>query len=446
MIALPEVFALPKTAPVVDAGMAPDVTVFETVESEVRSYCRTFPAVFRRAKGAHLYDETGRRWIDFFAGAGALNYGHNPEFIKQQLIAYLEDDGLTHGLDMYSSAKRTFLERFRDVVLAPRGLDYKVQFCGPTGANAVEAALKLARLVTGRTTVAGFTGGWHGMSAACLSVTGNREHRQSAGTPLPFTVMLPYPVGPYPMPGSLAYIESLLADSNSGLDLPAAFLLETLQSEGGIYAAPPEWLRGLRRICDRYGILMIVDDIQVGCGRTGSFFSFEEAGVVPDIVTLSKSIGGYGLPMSLVLMKPEIDRWKPAQHTGTFRGNQLAFVAAAAALDLWRDGRLEAEVARKAAVVRLYLEERLGGCDGIELRGRGLMIGIDLVQAAGGGETAKRAGRLAFERGLVIERCGRDDTVLKVMPPLTIEDDVLREGLEILVGAIRDALDTAGQA
>jgi diaminobutyrate-2-oxoglutarate transaminase len=417
-----------------------NTAVFEARESNVRGYCRSFPTVFARAKGALQWDESGRRYVDFFSGAGALNYGHNPDAIKRRLLDYLESDGVSHALDMYTQAKRTFLETFRDVVLEPRGLDYKVQFCGPTGANSVEAALKLARLNKGRSQVASFTGGWHGMTAACLSVCGNRENREAAGVPLPFTTIFPFPEGPYKPADSLGQLEWLFADPNSGLDKPAAIILETLQSEGGIYAAPVDWLRGLRALCDRHDVLLIADDIQVGCGRTGSFFSFERAGIVPDMVCLSKSIGGYGQPMSLLLMRPELDTWKPGQHTGTFRGNQLAFVAATAALEFWRDPEFVAGIAERSGRLRSFLVEQVAPLHpALEVRGVGMMWGIDL-SGVGGPDLAKAVGNACFKEGLIIERCGRDDTVLKLMAPLNIALPELEEGLAILGNALKRAI------
>jgi diaminobutyrate-2-oxoglutarate transaminase len=399
--------------------------IFERYESNVRSYCRSFPVVFQRAKGAELFDESGRRYIDFFAGAGALNYGHNPDFIQEKLIAYLRSDSVSHALDMFTVAKRDFLTRFVDIVLAPRSLDYKVQFVGPTGADAVEAALKLARLATGRHTMAAFTGGWHGMTTGCLQVTSDRDTRATAGAPLAFTTFLPYADGPVSGDDSLARIEAIFDDASSGVETPAAMIVETVQSEGGVYVAPVEWLRGLRSICDRHGILLIVDDVQVGCGRTGSFFSFERAGVEPDIVCLSKSIGGYGLPMSLVLMRRKLDVWKRAQHTGTFRGNQLAFIAASAALEHWKDDRFSESITRKGELVR-------GSLLGQQLRGIGLLHGVELESP----EHAKEAAARCFEKGLVIERCGRGGTVLKIMPPLTIDESLLVAGCEILAEAV----------
>ncbi len=295
------------------------VEVFNNYESNVRSYCRNFKDVFYKAKNAVIFDELGREYIDFFAGAGALNYGHNNEYIKDKVIAYLLEDGIIHGLDMHTVAKGEFIEKFIEGVLKPKGLDYKLQFCGPTGTNAVEAALKLARKVKNRTGIFSFMGGFHGMSLGSLSVTGNIQHRKGAGLPLQNVTFMPYPYGFMKHFDTLDYMESVLNDPNSGIDVPAAVIVETVQAEGGIIVAPTEWLRRLRDLCNRYDILLICDEIQVGCGRTGSFFSFENAEIIPDMVVLSKSIGGYGLPMSLLLLKPELDIWKPGEHNGTFR-------------------------------------------------------------------------------------------------------------------------------
>lgn len=412
------------------------IAIFERLESNVRTYCRSFPTVFKKAKGALLLDEAGRTYIDFLAGAGALNYGHNPDFIKHRLVEHLLDDGVTQGLDLHTTTKRAFLDAFEQIVLAPRGLDYKVQFCGPTGANSIEAALKLARMATKRCNVVSFTGGWHGMSAGCLAVTGNQEHRAAAGAPLHSVVRCPYPTGPVPIANGLELLDSWFSDSSSGVELPAAVILETVQAEGGIYVAPTEWLRKLREFCSKFGILMIVDDVQAGCGRTGSFFSFERAGITPDIVCLSKSIGGYGLPMSLVLMRRELDCWQPGQHTGTFRGNQLAYVAATAALELWQDHEFAESVQYRSQLIEQFLQERISASHPrITYRGLGMIWGVDMSQV-GSTATAKRVSKRCFDTGLIIERCGRDDETLKILPPLNINENHLVAGLEILAAAI----------
>jgi diaminobutyrate-2-oxoglutarate transaminase len=329
--------------------IAMNVSIFEQYESDVRGYCRNFPTVFDTAKGAWMTDTNGRKYLDFFSGAGVLNYGHNPDRLKEALIAYLERDGITHTLDMYSDAKRRFIERFVEVILAPRKMDYKLQFPGPTGTNAVEAALKLARKVTGRERVVNFTNAFHGMTLGSLAVTGNGFKRAGAGVPLNHTHAVPFDGYMGEDVDTLDYLEALLTDDGSGLDLPAAVILETVQAEGGVNVASNAWLRRLREITRKHEVLLIVDDIQVGCGRTGSFFSFEAAGIDPDIVTLSKSLSGYGLPFALVLFKPELDQWAPGEHNGTFRGHCPAFVTATAALDFWADPWLEKSVWPRAS-------------------------------------------------------------------------------------------------
>ena len=322
------------------------MNVFEKYESEVRSYSRSFPTVFKKAKGYKLWDENDKEYIDFFAGAGTLNYGHNNDDMKKLLIKYIEEDSITHSLDMATAARGKFLIRFNEVILEPRNLDYRVMFTGPTGTNAVESALKLARKVTGRQNVISFTNAFHGMTIGSLSVTGNSSKRRGAGVPLNHSVSMPFE-NYLSNNGSIEYIERYLEDQGSGLDLPAAIILETVQGEGGINAASDEWLRNIEKICRRFDILLIVDDIQAGCGRTGTFFSFERAGITPDIVTLSKSISGYGLPMAITLFKSEHDIWKPAEHNGTFRGNNLAFIAATEALSYWVNDNFTKEIDEK---------------------------------------------------------------------------------------------------
>ncbi|MER7110098.1 aspartate aminotransferase family protein [Streptomyces sp. NPDC000229] len=407
-------------------------------ESEVRSYSRKFPAVFARGRGSFLYDEDGREYLDFFCGSGALNYGHNPPALKARLLDHIAADGLTHGLDLLTVAKREFLDALHDTVLAPRGLDHRVQFCGPTGTNAVEAALKLARKATGRRGTVSFYGGFHGVSAGSLAVTGNLEVRASLGLDPHGTVFVPYPEGPTGSFDTLAYLERMVADSASGNPPPAAVILETVQSDGGVYCAPPEFLRGLRDFTRRHGIVLIVDDIFAGCGRTGEFFSFEEAGITPDLVTLSKSISGYGLPMALLLIAPELDVWAPGEHSGTFRGNQLAFVTATAALGHWSDPDFLERLTANAGTLARFAA-RVTAEHGLPVRGRGLVAGVD----TGDPERARRIQQRCFQDGLVVERCGRADEVLRVLPPLTIDEEDLARGLAVITAAISATEATA---
>ncbi|MFE2997621.1 diaminobutyrate--2-oxoglutarate transaminase [Nocardia sp. NPDC059246] len=413
---------------------SPDMTVFADLESNVRGYCRSWPTVFDTASGAWLRDESGREYLDFFAGAGALNYGHNNPVLKQSLLEYIAGDGLTHGLDMSTVAKRDLLQSLRDRILQPRGLDYKVQFPGPTGANAVEAALKLARKVTGRTEILNFTNAFHGMTLGALSVTGNAAKRAGAGVPLQHATSMPF--DGY-LSGadddSFEWMERVLDDASSGLDSPAAVIVETVQGEGGVNLASVQWLRKLAGLCSAREILLIVDDVQMGCGRTGPFFSFEMAGITPDIVTLSKSIGGYGLPMALVLFKPELDLWKPGEHNGTFRGNNPAFVTARAALEhYWADDALEAATQAKGERIDRALTGMSAAFDGVGARGRGLVHGLVFDDAS----QAEKVCAAAFQRGLLVETSGPEDEVVKLLPPLTITDYELDHGLELLAASL----------
>jgi diaminobutyrate-2-oxoglutarate transaminase len=404
-------------------------------ESRVRSYSRRWPAVFGRAAGSWLYGTDGTPYLDFFAGAGALNYGHNDPVLKQALLDYLAQDGVTHALDMWTEPRADLLEMLEQKILAPRGLDYKVVFPGPAGANAVEAALKLARKVTGKTWVAYFSNAFHGMTLGALSVNGNPDVRRSAGIELPHCVELPFDEHLT----DVADLEGVLAASAGGLDGTAAVIVETVQGEGGINTAREEWLRELAAVCGRHQILLIVDDIQMGCGRTGAFFSFEDAGIQPDIVCLSKSISGYGLPMALTLIRPELDVWKPAEHNGTFRGFSLAFVTGAEALRVyWSDDELEKATRTKGERVAGGLEQIAGAYPEARLstRGRGLARGLKTPV----GEFADQISTAAFERGLLVETCGPDGEVVKLLPPLSVADDEIDRALEILDESVRSAL------
>jgi diaminobutyrate-2-oxoglutarate transaminase len=413
------------------------LAVFDRLESEVRSYVRSFPVLFDRGVGTTLTAADGQEYLDFFGGAGALNYGHNNPAFKQALLDYIERDGIVHSLDLATTAKRKFIEAFEQYILKPRGLTYKLQFTGPTGANAVEAALKLARQVTRRSTVVSFTGSYHGVSAGSLAATANKEMRAAAGFPLAHVVSLPYEGYLGDSFDTIEYFEKLLQDPGSGLDKPAAVILEAVQGEGGINTASVDWLQRLRDLTSRHGILLILDDIQAGVGRTGKFFSFELAGIVPDIVTLSKSLSAYGTPMALVLIKPDLDVWAPAAHTGTFRGNNLAFVTARAALETyWSDTKFEEQIARKSAILAKELASISSEHPtlGLGVRGRGLMYGLVSPKDR---TLPGRVSKEAFARRLMLETAGSYGEVLKFMPALTIAEPDLHRGLSI----IRDSIN-----
>ncbi len=420
-----------------------DLEIFDRYESQVRSYCRSFPTVFARAQGSRLYDSDGKAYLDFFAGAGVLNYGHNHPALKSALLEYIASDGITHGLDMATEAKAAFLESFQRLILAPRGMPHKVQFPGPTGTNSVEAALKLARKAKGREKIVSFTNAFHGMTLGSLSVSGNAFKRAGAGLALAHSESMPYCGYFGEGVNTLEYLDRLISDAGSGVDLPAGVIVETIQAEGGINVADAEWLRGLQALCRKHDMVFIVDDIQVGCGRTGTFFSFDGMGIEPDIVCLSKSLSGYGLPLAVTLLKPELDIWEPGEHNGTFRGHNLAFVTARRALELfWSDDGLSRRIEAKAELIGKALRRicnkypQAGG----RVKGRGLLQGIEFAHT----ELAGAASRQAFERGLIIETSGAADQVLKLLPPLTISEADLQLGLRIIEQSLVAALDELG--
>lgn len=411
--------------------------IFDEIESEVQSYALFFPRVFHKAQGEFIYDEDDNQYLDFLAGAGTLNYGHNHPVFKKKLLQYIQEDGITHGLDMHTKAKREFLDTFNEKILKPRGLDYVMQFTGPTGTNAVEAALKLARNVTGRENIIAFTNAFHGVSLGSLAATGNSYHRGAAGVSLSGTFRMPYDGYLGDDIDTTAYLDKVLLDSSSGIDLPAAVIVETVQGEGGINAASFEWLRNLESVCRKHDILLIIDDIQAGCGRTGTYFSFEEAGIKPDIITLSKSLSGYGIPFAVVLIKPELDQWKPGEHTGTFRGNNFAFVTAKAAIDLyWTDDKFSKEIQRKGQYAAQRLDEIADnyGEGNFTSCGRGMFLGINCVN----GDIAGKITHNCFQNGLMIETSGADDQVVKFLCPLIISDENLKKGIDIIEQAVKE--------
>lgn len=418
---------------------------FEQHESGIRSYCRSFPVIFDQARGAELITTEGKTYIDFLAGAGTLNYGHNHPVLKQALIEYLQNDGLTHGLDMYSAAKERFLEVFHRLILEPRGLDkHVVQFTGPTGTNAVEAALKLARKVTGRSNVISFTNGFHGVSVGALAATGNQHHRGAAGVPLTDVSRMPYANYFGDKVNTISMMDKLLSDPSSGVDKPAAVIVEVVQGEGGLNAASADWMRKLEKICRKHDMLLIVDDIQAGCGRTGSFFSFEEMGIKPDIITLSKSLSGFGLPFAVVLLRRELDQWEPGEHNGTFRGNNHAFVTAAAALEhFWTSDEFANSVKAKGAIIRERMQKivRRHGPDSLFVKGRGMMIGISCPD----GDTAAAICAEAFEHGLVIETSGNHSQVVKCLCPLIISEEQINKAMDILDAAFAKVMAVGAQ-
>ena len=409
--------------------------IFEKYESEVRSYCRKYPVIFDRAVNDTIFSESGDAYIDFLSVAGSMNYGHNNPFIKSAVLDYLSEDRIINSLDMYTKAKERFIQAFEEEILIPRGLYYKIMCCGPTGTNAVEAAVKLARKNKGRKNIFAFAGAFHGMTLGSLALTTDQLSRNGAGVSLNDVTFVPYDGTSY----SIDYIKAILSDDHSGIEKPSAMILETVQAEGGINVASIDWLKKIRKICTENDILLIIDEIQVGNGRTGRFFSFERADIVPDMVILSKSVSGFGLPMSLLLMKRELDIFQPAEHNGTFRGNQLAFVGGTAAIHFYNETGLERKVQFHSKQIETYLKDKLLPLDKrLSIRGIGMIWGIDFSRIDP--SLAMTAVHKAFQNKLIVEVAGRNDCVLKIMPPLTISDDTLQKGLHILKDSVSDIL------
>lgn len=412
-------------------------SIFKRRESDARSYCRGFDTTFTRAQGSELTNMRGKVYIDFLAGCSSLNYGHNDPDMKQALLDHITSDGLAHALDMHTDAKAAFLTAFEAHILKPRDLDHKVMFTGPTGANAVEAAMKIARKVTGRSNIIAFTNGFHGVTMGALAATGNGYHRNGAGTTLNGVTRMPYDGYFAGSCDTADFLEAMLKDRSSGIDAPAAIILETVQGEGGLNVASTKWVQRVAQLAKEYGALLIVDDIQAGCGRTGTFFSFEKMGVTPDIITLAKSVSGFGLPMALMLVRPEHDVFGPAEHNGTFRGNTHAFVTARVAIEkFWSDGRFEQDIADKAEMLEAAFETMGEMVPGSRLKGRGMMRGLDVKSGSLAAEICARA----FANGLIIETSGNEDQVVKVLAPLTTPEKTFREGLSILLDATRDVI------
>ncbi len=415
-----------------------DTSIYERRESSVRSYCRRFPTVFTKASGAIMTDADGRDYIDFLAGCSSLNYGHNDPDMKAALIEHISADGVAHGLDMHTNAKSAFLAAFERLILQPRSMDHRMMFVGPTGANAVEAALKLARKATGRTNVIAFTTGFHGVTLGALAATGNLYNRGGAGQLLSGVTRMPYDGALGPDIDTAEVLATMLDEPSGGIEPPAAIILETVQGEGGLNPASPAWVRRVAEIARNSGALLIIDDIQAGTGRTGTFFSFEKMGVEPDIVTMAKSLSGFGLPFAALLVKPQYDVFGPAEHNGTFRGNNHAFVTARVALEkFWADDTFQNTIQQRAAYLKERLTKIAKQLPSSRLKGRSMFLGIDV----GSGKLAGDICAQCFKDGLIIETSGSRDQVVKVLAPLTIDPDTFKRGLDILESAVAKVVE-----
>ncbi|HEX4917589.1 MAG TPA: diaminobutyrate--2-oxoglutarate transaminase [Limnobacter sp.] len=411
------------------------IRTFQKNESEARSYCRSFPTLFVKAKGSVMTDMHGVEYLDFLSGAGSLNYGHNDPEMKSALLDYIADDGIGHSLDMHSAAKARFIDVFNRYILKPRGMQYRMQFTGPTGTNSVEAAIKLARKITGRKQVIAFTNGFHGVTQGALACTANSHHRGPSMATLCGVDRYPYDGYMGEDVDTTEYLEKMLTDKSSGQDAPAAVIVEGVQGEGGLNPASMAWLKNLARVTRKAGAMLILDEIQAGVGRAGSFFSFEGAGIEPDLICLSKSLSGMGLPLAVTLIRPDLDFWKPGEHNGTFRGNCHAFITAASSIEkYWSNPAFERGIAQRATIVEESLSSILkaNGNVSVRLKGRGMMQGIEMASGA----LADEVVATCFEKKLIIETCGNEGQVVKVFAALNIELDDLRRGLRVLEEAV----------
>lgn len=422
-----------------------NMNTFETWESDIRGYCRLYPTVFTKASNSRQYDENGKSYIDFFAGAGVLNFGHNNPKMKKALVEFIESDGVAHSLDMYTTQKRDFIEQFVNTIMKPRNMNHKLQFMGPTGTNSVELALKMARKATGRRMVVAFNHAFHGMTLGALACTTNNHFRHAAGVALDNVMHLPFGCEKRCEgcnlgcgPDAIDHLRAQLEDSSSGLELPAAFIVEPIQAEGGVNVASKEWLQKVQKLAHDVGALFILDDIQAGCGRTGSYFSFDGMDLDPDIITLAKGLGGFGTPIAMNLIKPEYDKlWKPGEHTGTFRGQGMSFVAGKVGLSYFEDDEFLAETRRKGQIMQERIEAIVAEHSGkpFQQRGKGMMQALDV----GDGAIAKQIASTCFENGMLCGAVGTGGKALKLIPPLTIPDEDLKEGLDIFEKAVRAA-------
>jgi len=415
------------------------LNTFDELESNVRYYCRRWPTVFSSAQGAHLVDEAGSEYLDFFAGAGALSYGHNNPVLVDVAINHLRSNKLLHSLDTFTQEKRHFLETIEDVILRPRQLDMVVQTVGPTGATDVEAALQLAHRLTGKRGVIGFQGGYHGMSLRAASISESMAPRavvEHVGdfVALPFVETV--------TETDLELLERAMTSRVDGQGI-GAIIIEPTQGEGGCRPFDPLYLAAVRQMASAYGVIVIADEIQAGVGRTGPFFSFEGTALDPDIITVSKSISGLGLPMALLLVRKSLDTWRPGEFSGTFRGNNLAFATSATMMDhYWRDSAFEQNTLRHGAIVREALTEMadLYGNGTFKVQANGMLAGLNTFNT----ELSEAISMAAFRRKLIVEVCGRGDTIVKLLPTLIMTDDQLRDGLGRLHDAVAEVLaDTA---
>ncbi|MGZ0706141.1 diaminobutyrate--2-oxoglutarate transaminase [Pseudomonas piscis] len=429
-------------------------------ESNARSYPRRIPLALKRASGIHVEDVEGRRFIDCLAGAGTLALGHNHPVVIAAIQQVLADELPLLTLDLTTPVKDQFVQDLFGLLPEALAAEARIQFCGPTGTDAVEAALKLTRTATGRSTVLSFQGAYHGMSQGALSLMGSLgPKRPLAGLlnngvqflPFPYDYRCPFGLGGAAgVKANLNYLENLLTDPEAGVALPAAVIVEAVQGEGGVIPADLDWLRGLRRITEKAGVALIVDEIQSGFGRTGKMFAFEHAGIIPDVVVMSKAIGG-SLPLAVMVYRDWLDTWQPGAHAGTFRGNQMAMATGSAVMRYLKEHRVTEHAAAMGERLREHLSilqrdyPQLG-----DVRGRGLMLGVELVDPTGTPDAlghppqhqrlAPLVQRECLKRGLILELGGRHGSVVRFLPPLVITAAQIDQVAEIFSKAVAAAV------
>lgn len=429
-------------------------------ESNAQAYPRHFPLVIDKARGIIVTDIDGKTYYDCLCGAGTLALGHNHDAIVDAIQDTLVKQIPLHTLDLATPLKLAFMQEIFTILPEPLRSSSKIQFCGPTGADAVEAAIKLVKNATKGKSILAFQGGYHGSTQATMAMSGNLSKKQHLQSLLPDVHFLPFPYE-YRCPFgvgegktaqiSAQYIEQLLDDCESGIAAPCCMIVETVQGEGGAIPAPIEWLREIRRITAERGIPLIIDEVQTGIGRTGAMFSFEHAGIIPDVILCSKAIGG-SLPMSVVIYKEELDQWKPGAHTGTFRGNQLGMATGLATLRYMQSNDVLANVRERSSQFLHSLRQLQSRVQEIgDVRGRGLMIGVEIVDPRGqkdrlghypqSGKLASLIQERCFQNGLIIELGGRRSAVMRFLPPLTITEQEAADVLSIFDRSVIEAVE-----
>lgn len=426
-------------------------------ESSARSYPRKFPFALSKAKGSWVEDVEGNRYLDFLCGAGTLALGHNDDEVNKAMIELISSGAPLHTLDLTTPVKDRFVETVISILPEEMRGNVKIQFCSPSGTDATDAAIKLCKTATGRGSVIAFSGGYHGMGHGALSLTGNLNAKMKVQNLMPGVQFMPYPNSyrcPFGLGGeagtdaACAYFERLLKDPESGVTPPAAVIIEPIQGEGGVIPAPRKFMQTIRRVTKELGIPMIVDEIQCGIGRSGQMFAFEESGIIPDVILMSKAIGG-SQPMSIVVYNKELDKWTAGAHAGTFRGNQLAMAAGTVVLRRVSDPAFLASVREKGVYITEALNQLKKEVSIIgDIRGRGLMIGIEFIDPEGkkdimghpeaSGSIAAEVQKRCFEHKLVMEKGGRNGSVMRCLCALNVSKEDINTMLGIFSSAVKE--------